>query len=720
MLLISIGLAHVSSALLCRVGNILYSSAPSSQAWHLKRTSPSTMNSLHPPLKKGIAIQISSVPSSTRSIETPPLGRPKLFLPRTALLIVGPLFLTAVYALIAVFYLWDVAENDVVSDRPINATVVFYVWFILSIFLLEWTKNALAGFEAAVLMRARTDVNEAEDRKRREQILAWHADRAWGHFGAWGKAILKLGKFVIKKLRRDKEVEWDGPGPLWWYLALMVFLFAAIIPLSGLSMNPADAVSASRRPVLVLGPNETTFDILTSNEAVEQASNRWRTQTVTTPDEPTIFYAPEGVANVSTTWFEDQIQADFKARTKISMDQRTSMKNRTVSFFSGPKVAKRAYGRAWGLLTNLSCMPVHPYKHLRLLNVSGINNWTGLDGTTSREYERPSVQYSAGFSPVHSNNGNTFGLDWRYVIATDGPVGYVAASYGNASLLPSNGTIELVLWQGYSDESFQDPGFLAMSKHPFVVNSSSSGNVTSASAPYSLGLGVRCRVNTTVGTASLSASKRTYSNFRTVESNLIHGGDGASNNLFEYPGVLALESLVFHAFTTLTPGYMGAPKCDTPSILCGPWIGANRATGGTPLFNPRDTSSSKGGTMQYPTLDPERMNLAMYKLFGETAIVVMSSTPGAWTLTPNASAPDPDLKLYGLSDVSDLRVGIVPPIVVLVALGVWSIAMIGPPLTVGMLWKRREVELVGGRLLYGFGVDKGRELGVKTLQRNWI
>ncbi|KAF2864871.1 hypothetical protein BDV95DRAFT_271657 [Massariosphaeria phaeospora] len=637
-------------------------------------------------------------------------GRTGLFIPRTTLLLMGPLLLTAGYAMIARFYLWEEAENDIVPYQPANARAVFYTWLIMSIFVLDWTKSALSGFEAAVLMRERISVDEVEERKRREQILAWHADHAWGSFSAWGKAVLTLGKHILKKARGDNEVKWDGPGLLWWYLALMVFLFTALIPLSGLSMNPVEVLVPSRRPVLVMGPNETTFDILTSNEAAEQASNRWRTRTVTTPDEPTIFYAPQEAANVSTTWFEDQIQADFVSRMSVPIANRSRMTNQTVTFFSGPRVVERLHGRAWGLLATLSCMPVHPYKDLHLLNVTGKANWTSLTSImTSEDFATSSAQFGEGLFPVHSKGGETFGVQWNYIIATDGYVEGVKADYGNASALPLKGKVEVVLWQGYTNESMPDQTFREMSKHPFVVNS----NTSSPSTTPFLGFGVRCDITSSAGTALLSGSKRTYSNFQKLPSKLAYNAAGVSSQLLEWPGILSLQSLVFEAFTTLTPGFMSPPKCKLPSISCNPWMGANRATGGVPVFNPRQNlspNSSIGGTMQYPTIDPERMSLAMYKLFGETAIVVMASTPDNWISTPNSSAGDPGLGLFGFERADDLTPGSVPPTFILVMLCLWSLAVVIPPIAIGMLWKKREVEVVDGNLLWKFGIERGQEI----------
>lgn len=72
---------------------------------------------------------------------------------RAVLNALGPVIVTLFYFLILRYYLWEPAENGIIPSRPVDSRGVFFAWLILSIFVLDWAKSGLAGFEAATLMK---------------------------------------------------------------------------------------------------------------------------------------------------------------------------------------------------------------------------------------------------------------------------------------------------------------------------------------------------------------------------------------------------------------------------------------------------------------------------------------------------------------------------------------------------------------------------------------
>lgn len=87
-------------------------------------------------------------------------------------------------------------------------------------------------------------------------------------------------------------------------------LFYAAVPLAGLSPEPGTALQLGERPVMVQGTNQSSFDIQPSNNVAELASSRWRVGRPTDPEGAAILYAPEGTADVSSTYYEDAIQSE--------------------------------------------------------------------------------------------------------------------------------------------------------------------------------------------------------------------------------------------------------------------------------------------------------------------------------------------------------------------------------------------------------------------------
>lgn len=218
-----------------------------------------------------------------------------------------------------------------------------------------------------------------------------------------------------------------------------------------------------------------------------------------------------------------------------------------------------------------------------------------------------------------------------------------------------------------------------------------------------LGYGIKCSVTSDVGSADLSAAIRTYSNFKrdpAIQANSAHLG---AQGLAQYPGILGIESLVFAAFTTVTLEYFGPPICmpGAPvmigaSATCNPWYGANVATNGVPLpINKPSTGPSISNTtrdIQYPTISPERMQLAIYKLFGEAAIVLMASGPGPWT----GNLTGPQLTNY-------LVPGKVPYTLVIILLGIWTFITALP--SCWTLFERRWAATLDGFEMFRLGAE---------------
>ncbi|KAK5311836.1 hypothetical protein LTR70_008562 [Exophiala xenobiotica] len=586
----------------------------------------------------------------------------------------GPLFITALYAYTVFGYLLRPSTNDIVPSRLVDPKVLFYTWIILSIFLLDWAKSGLAGFEAAALMKPRLAPAKAMQ-------LMWHLDRGWGSLSGWWKAAGTIYAYVVETFgrgqRRAAARRWRGPGVLWWYLALGSLLFYVAVPLAGISIDPKDSRKLGKRQIVVLGVNETTFDVRNNRVVQGLASNSWRTGRPRTPQAPAIFYAPEGTKNTSATFYEDFIQNVYTYDV-LGHD----VPNRTVTFFSGPSVAEPAHGKTWGLLSSVSCFGSSLGNMELIFNVTGPNNWTSLYSSVSAAtYQTFSANYttsemysltSAGILPVFSFADNAYGINFQYVIAadTDGWLHYGAdwapgsGEYSNIKLypLPNKGSFEIVMWQSIYDGFEPDDGFRNMTANPLVALFENG---------TSLCYGVRCTVESDVGYADLNAVDRTYSNFQQQAAS----SGAASLNavsilpIYQWPGVAGIQSIVFRALSTVSMGYLGAPSClPSSDPTCNAFYGANLATGGVPRVE-EITRDGTGYSLHQPSITPERMTLAMYKIFGEAAAAMMAEGPANFTGG-----------LQGLDPANDLVPGKVPWQLVLALLCLWCAITVIPQL----------------------------------------
>ncbi|KAL8856074.1 MAG: hypothetical protein Q9178_007330 [Gyalolechia marmorata] len=605
------------------------------------------------------------------------------YIPRSVLNTLGPFLLTAFYLFIVFVYLLRPSVNDVVAYFPVDARTVFYAWLILSVFVLDWAKSGLAGFEASALMKPSLAPKTALQ-------LMWHTDRAWGSLSGWWDALSALFKDLRCKLSKGEHHTPRAPAILWWYLAFSSFILYLAIPLAGLTMDRKDSLQVGPRKILILGPNQTSFDTLPSNRVAEAANSRWRQGNPTIPQEDTVLYAPQGTKNVSRHYFNDAVENIYAADLS-----QTPMVTSPLSFFSGPQVSERAHGKAWGLLTELTCSVTHPYHGLELIKITAMDNWT-LPTTSSTFYEKAFsgnqtydlAQGLAGLNAGLFYEGQaSFGVNYKYLIASNGVIDGTVNDYTNSSSLPAEGSLELVMWQAYQAPFSPDPIFSNMSSHSSVVSSVWPYDNTTY-----LGYAIRCSVNSTVGFANLDAATHTYSNFAPEAASPGTDSIGLPEQLNEYPGVLGIHSIVYASFTTAILKFSGPPVCQPgESATCNPWYGANVATKGEPQVIQK-AGNAKAKNLQYPTLSPERMKLAMYKLFGEAAIAMMASGPGTWTG-----------ELHGLDKANDMEPGKIPWQYLVAMLSLWTIITVVP--NYWTFWDRRWAAQLDGFEMFCLGAE---------------
>ncbi|KAL9036757.1 MAG: hypothetical protein Q9180_004111 [Flavoplaca navasiana] len=129
------------------------------------------------------------------------------YIPRSLLNTLGPFLLTAFYMFILFVYLLRPSLNDVVPYFPVDAKTVFYAWLILSVFVLDWAKSGLAGFEASALMQPSLAPKTALQ-------LMWHADQAWESLSGWWNALSALFKDLRCKMSKKEHHTPRGPAVL--------------------------------------------------------------------------------------------------------------------------------------------------------------------------------------------------------------------------------------------------------------------------------------------------------------------------------------------------------------------------------------------------------------------------------------------------------------------------------------------------------------------------
>ncbi|CAI6081259.1 unnamed protein product [Clonostachys chloroleuca] len=542
------------------------------------------------------------------------------YIPRTLLNIFGPIFILIFYLFIVEFYLNKPSVNGVMPKRPIDSQIVFYAWWLINIFILDWAKSGIAGFEAAALM------NPSIAPKNARQLM-WHTDRAWGSLTGWAKVVITTNRYLFHKATKRKPSEWTGPSALWFHLALSSLLLYIAIPLSGLSLEQESALRNGSRRVEITQVNQTTFDLRSANALAEQIAGSWRRGWTTTPDGASIVYAPDGTSEVSDTYFEDSIQDQWSYRS-----------------VTGGKF---------------------------------LSNTSRTDGLVA----------------LATGSSQTLGVNFKYVVATNDDIEWIRRDYSDL-IANSSGTnkspysrvAEVVIWQAYDTSqgnfkpgNFPDQTFKDLATHPMVVNATASDNLTYA------GFAVSCSTLSEVGHAALSATTNTFSDFVSQPSTPDRG--------IRLPGLIV-------AYPSINMGYLQNSSCDENfSTVCSPWAGANAATRGVSILS--ETTKN----FQLPTISPERMTLAMYKLLGQVAITVMGTGPGNWTCCGSLADTSLDLGIFGPELANDLVPGIVPYKAVLVFLSLWVAVTVLPQLY-PPFFRQRWSEILDGFAMFRLGAER--------------
>ncbi|KAI9786109.1 MAG: hypothetical protein M1839_007519 [Geoglossum umbratile] len=597
----------------------------------------------------------------------------KPFIVRSMVNFLGPILVVGFYLFIVQVYIRRPAINGIIQGYPTDPKRVFYIWSVLSVFVLDWAKSGLAGVEAAALMIPEWAPKNACQ-------LIWHTDREWGGPGGWWKAAILLSQRMGYRFGLAQDaVRSRGPAKLWYFLSLNSLLFFIAVPLSGFTMDRNQSLRYGNSKVLIAGVNETTFDTRTSPFIWEAANSRWRQGHPTTPTADTILYAPAGTKNVSTKFYDDAIH-DPEASAPIS-------------FFSGPQVSERAYGRAWGLLVNVTCVAANPYRDLKLLNVTSPEKWyypLWKVGDENATLATDNATVIIPGAPVSFRPSSTvYGYSASLLVAGDkdllGRSDYAGVSNISSAPIPVSGTLEAVLWQTSMDPLLPDPSFTALKSDPLVVTSSYNNN----SNFTSYGFGITCNINSTVGLASLDARHRTFSQFEQTPA-IASLDNREPNTLGRNPGILAIHTLVLGALGNLGAVPNSTAACsDSQSITCSQWFGANVATGGVPTLLKGSDGST---TIRYPALTPRRFQVAVYKLIGEVAIAMMALGTGEWTGG-----------LKGLEPADDLVAGMVSWIPIVVLLAVWMTITSTP--TLFLFFKSRWASTLDGFEMFKLGAQ---------------
>lgn len=627
---------------------------------------------------------------------------------RTLLNIIGPLLLLGFYALICFYFLARPPVNNVVIANHsrlarFDARVAYYFWFVVSVFTLEWARVALANFEAAAIMRPRLAPGSAME-------LMWHGDANWSNILWWLRWLRNSTLSLVLRSDRPKYAYLKSqPSNLWVLLSSTFILVFVAVALGGLSMELSTVSIISSELAPIQGPNPDTFNFKGFTNLPVLIRGSWLSGRQTSPPDASMFYAPGGTLNVSTTYFDDMIKDGSGADS--------------IDVFLGPAVGQGVSGGAWGMKAEIDCQHV-PRSDLQMIRVTGFNESQILNPETTD----PEFAWSTPFTTsmkVGLTWYNETAVYWEKVsyqltVAADGayygPSPYnFAANHDNYTLShrrgevaqdePTTSFFEAYLWQGIHPDIQDSVMEDLLNNESALIDKDSMTWLPpdhSGDVPFRMaGFAIQCRVRSMMGNATLLPSHRTYNSFERGTSARETLTDRETYAI-QVQAVQAIGNWVTDFYEMLQHDGTGTDST---------WLNLHVATGVAPRIGAFDGTPRFLGTegiANYPALRPEDLKLAFYKLFGETMVAVMGS-----------GGQEPWLgDLYTLVSARYIVPGIVPWQAVLVLLSLWSAIVVY--LSVWMAFTRRWAPTLGSFQFFQLGAqytDEVHDLGSQDFDR---
>jgi hypothetical protein len=435
----------------------------------------------------------------------------------------------------------------------------------------------------------------------------WHGDGNWANLLWWLRAIRNgLAHLMLDRAWGKQKRTRSRPGGLWIFLSSVSFLIFVAIPLSGLTMEITTVSVTSQTIAPIAGPNPQSFNFKGGIGLPDVIRGSWRAGGPVTPSDASIFYAPNGTANVSLTYFNDEIhQAE-------PVD--------SIQVFLGPAVSQAVAGDAWGLEAKVSCQQV-PRHSLQLIQVRGYNEYSIPFTDQTLCYDETAIFWNrTAYSLVVAADGSFYGsTPYDSHINYDGNT--LEALQNRSSLTqPSTAIFEAYLWQGFHPDLQKDSAMqeLLQDQSGLVDRDEATFEMGFVNKTFQMaGFAIKCSLITAVGNATLSAAHRTYASF---ETGTVATGTGTDQEVYP-PQIQAVEALgIWDAFSYKMSVRDGT-KYDSS------WFAVHLATGSQPRLNVTgqvDTYTTNQNN--YPAITPMNMTLAIYKLFGCSMIQMMAAS----------------------------------------------------------------------------------------------
>ncbi|KAK7229238.1 hypothetical protein V2G26_001408 [Clonostachys chloroleuca] len=308
------------------------------------------------------------------TVETRPLPPKLLHIKRSLVLLLGPLIVVGYYCII--WHLFIRRDRDDAVNYGISGERwIFYSWFIVGVFALEWSRYGLLGAECAALQSRWLRSHDMVG-------LLNHSGSTWSNPGGWG---LSFTRFVNSEDGRKgytgwygvlKSLKWgifnplnwvEGMGrvlgslehhKLWYMLTLLSLSFYIGLPLSGITMELSDGFVKTKSRAEVVG---RTWEDVHSRAWWWYPSNIEEAWKVGSPA------TVPGIGILYTAGYIDR----GRYKGLQSVPNTLPMDDGLPEMFLAPQGRTPISGRTWGFRLSYNCSIVKKEAQFTLLSERG-------------------------------------------------------------------------------------------------------------------------------------------------------------------------------------------------------------------------------------------------------------------------------------------------------------------------------------------------------------
>ncbi|KAM7214556.1 UbiA prenyltransferase family domain containing protein [Rhypophila decipiens] len=215
---------------------------------------PDTMNTSQETIPEKLTSQPTDVTAYAPGPSTPleasehPIRSAQRFYFSAIFLVFVPATIAAYFWLTWMYLVYPDRDDPAKFNRW-DGSLVFYSWFLIGVFGLDWSRYGLVRAEAAMLRSSYWKASNTED-------LLLHGDKSWSSPGGW----LRYVKLLFSRSRKrggEKGSRARVHDKLSLLLALLSILAFVALPLSGLSLETSDGFLYSKdAPMMICRTRE--------------------------------------------------------------------------------------------------------------------------------------------------------------------------------------------------------------------------------------------------------------------------------------------------------------------------------------------------------------------------------------------------------------------------------------------------------------------------------